>query len=152
MKLRFEGILAAVALAVLATTSAARAQQPQGPAEGEDPVAIYKEAGINADQEGQIRKLAREFESAQRVRSKTVYGYLREMSEIQLEPDPAEEKVLAKQKEINDITATMANERVKLMLKIRAILTPEQKQRLVKLIKERAEAAARARESARSMQ
>ncbi|MGD9684243.1 MAG: Spy/CpxP family protein refolding chaperone [Candidatus Obscuribacterales bacterium] len=152
MKVRFEGILAAAALAVLATTSAARAQQPQGPAEGEDPVAIYKEAGINADQEGQIRKLAREFESAQRVRSKTVYGYLREMSEIQLEPDPAEEKVLAKQKEINDITATMANERVKLMLKIRAILTPEQKQRLVKLIKERAEAAARARESARSMQ
>ncbi|MBK9142701.1 MAG: Spy/CpxP family protein refolding chaperone [Candidatus Melainabacteria bacterium] len=152
MKLRFEGILAAAALAVMATTSTAWAQQPQGPGEGEDPVAIYKEAGINADQEGQIRKLAREFESAQRVRSKTVYGYLREMSEIQLEPDPAEEKVLAKQKDINDITATMANERVKLMLKIRAILTPEQKQRLVKLIKERAEAAARARESARSMQ
>ncbi|MCA9806030.1 MAG: Spy/CpxP family protein refolding chaperone [Cyanobacteria bacterium HKST-UBA02] len=152
MKLRFEGILAAATLAVLATTSAAWAQQPQGPGEGEDPVSIYKEAGINADQEGQIRKLAREFESAQRVRSKTVYGYLREMSEIQLEPDPAEEKVLAKQKDINDITATMANERVKLMLKIRAILTPEQKQRLVKLIKEKAEAAARAREGARSMQ
>jgi len=152
MKLRFEGILAAATLAVLVTSSAAWAQQPQGPGEGEDPVSIYKEAGINPDQEGQIRKLARDFESAQRVRSKTVYGYLREMSEIQLEPDPAEEKVLAKQKDINDITATMANERVKLMLKIRAILTPEQKQRLVKLIKDRAEAAARARESARSMQ
>ncbi len=102
-----------------------------------DPVAVYVEAGINKEQEGKIRQLAKDFEDMQGVRLKLMATLLKDMRSLQLEADPDEKKVLAKQEDINKVHAEMATDRVKLMLKIRGIMTPEQKQRLVQLIQER---------------
>ncbi|MBZ0187796.1 MAG: hypothetical protein K8F91_16235 [Candidatus Obscuribacterales bacterium] len=132
--------LTLTALFTLLSAGQAQAQGQREEGRAEDPVAIYKEAGINAEQEGRIRKLAKDFEMAQRVRFKTVTNYVKEMSALQMQPDPSEDEVLAKQQQLNEMTATMANERLKLMLKIRSILTAEQKQKLVSLIREKAEA------------
>lgn len=99
-----------------------------------DPVAIYREAGIDKEQERKIRKMAKDFEDLQRVRLKLVANLLREMKTLSLVVEPDEKQVMAKQDEINKAQATMANERVKLLLKIRAILNTEQKQRLVELL------------------
>lgn len=102
-----------------------------------DPVAVYVEAGINKEQEGKIRQLAKDFEDMQGVRLKLMATLLKDMRALQLEADPDEKKVLAKQEDINKVHSEMATDRVKLMLKIRGIMTPEQKQRLVQLIQER---------------
>lgn len=99
-----------------------------------DPVAIYREAGIDKEQERKIRKMAKDFEDLQRVRLKLVANLLREMKTLSLVVEPDEKQVMAKQDEINKAQAIMANERVKLLLKIRAILNIEQKQRLVELL------------------
>lgn len=99
-----------------------------------DPLAIYREAGIDKEQERKIRKMAKDFEDLQRVRLKLVANLLKEMKTLSLAVEPDEKQVLAKQDEINKAQATMAVERVKLLLKIRAILNLEQKQRLVQLL------------------
>lgn len=102
----------------------------------EDPLALYKAAGINAEQEGEIRKLAKEFEDAQRVRLKTLIGLMRDLKTMQLQADPPETQVIAKQEEINKMSGEMATERVRLLLKVRKVLTPDQRQKLVTLLNE----------------
>lgn len=102
-----------------------------------DPVAVYIEAGINKEQEGKIRQMAKDFEDMQGVRLKLMATLLKEMRALQLEADPDEKKVLTKQDDINKVHAEMSTDRVKLMLKIRGLMTPDQKQRLVQLIQER---------------
>ncbi len=96
-----------------------------------DPLAIYKEAGIDKEQERKIRIMAKEFEDGQRVRLALFGNLLKEMRDLQFEPDPDERKVLAKQDEINKVQAEIGTERVKLVLKIRSILSFDEKQRLV---------------------
>lgn len=102
-----------------------------------DPLDIYREAGISKEQELKIRQMAKEFEDVQRVRLKTLFGYLEDMQEYQLKPDPAEAEVMAKQTQINNLRTEISNGRIKLLLDIRALLSPEQKEKLVALLKER---------------
>ena len=85
-----------------------------------------------------LRKLIKEFETAHRVRLKTLYQHMKDLRDLQLEPDPKEEVVLKKQEDINQVSNVIATERIKLMLKIRKVLTPQQKQKLVALVKLRA--------------
>lgn len=131
-------------VATLFATPAAFAQQASQGGSGQsppqaDPIYIYKLAGIDSEQEGEIRKLVKEFESAQRVRIKVLINLVKDMRTLQLQPDPVEDEVLSKQDEINKVTSNTASERVKLMLKIRSILSPQQKQKLVTLIKKSGE-------------
>lgn len=102
-----------------------------------DPLAIYKEVGINTDQEAKIRQLSKEFEDASRVRDERVRNLMGEIFELSLQPAPDEATVLAKQDEMNKVQAEKATERVKLLLNIRNLLTAEQKQRLVTIMEER---------------
>lgn len=131
-------------LATVLATPAAIAQQAGPGSAGQaspqaDPIYIYKLAGIDSEQEGEIRKLVKDFESAQRVRIKVLINLVKDMRGLQLQPSPVEDEVLDKQDEINKVTSNTATERVKLMLKIRSILTPQQKQKLVGLIKKSSE-------------
>ncbi|MBP9093163.1 hypothetical protein KBI23_19220 [bacterium] len=96
-----------------------------------DPLAIYREAGIDKEQEKKIRQLAKEFEDSQRVRLALMANLLKDMRNLQMEPDPNEKIALAKQDEINKVQAEMGTERVKLVLKIRSVLTFDEKQRLI---------------------
>lgn len=137
---------AASLLAVIAASSTAALAQQGGEAGGppQDPVAIYKEAGVNEEQEGEIRRMAKTFDEGQRVRLRTLVGLIKAMGELQLQPTPNEEEVLAKQDEINKLSNEMATERVKLLLKVRKVLKPEQRDKLVSIIKEERQKAAAA--------
>lgn len=132
---KISSLLFAAVLAVPAVSAQLAADAPTSKASSNDPISMYKEAGIDSSQEGEIRKLVKEFESAHRVRLKVVFRLIKEMRDLQLQPDPASEEVLAKQDEINKETSKIATERVKLMLKIRSILNLRQKEKLVELVK-----------------
>jgi Spy/CpxP family protein refolding chaperone len=112
---------------------------PGGGAGGRDPLAIYREAGINADQETSIKDIVKEFESANSVRIDKMRNLLNDMRSLSLQPAPEEDKVLAKQDEINKVQAEVSNERIKLLLKIRAVLKDDQKKKLVDLMQKSAQ-------------
>ncbi len=103
-------------------------------AESNDPIFIYRQAGINSDQEDKIRKLAQTFEGQQRVRSKKIMDLVVQMRGLQLQPDPNADEVLGVQNEINKLGGEMALDRIKLLLDIRKVLTPDQKQKLVAIL------------------
>jgi Spy/CpxP family protein refolding chaperone len=100
----------------------------------QDPLALYRMSGINADQEEQIRKLAHEFEDAQRVRAKSLLALLAQIRVLSLQPDPPEDQLLLTQTEVNKVTGDMAIERQKLLLKVRKVLTPDQRKKLVAIM------------------
>lgn len=103
---------------------------------GEDPMEIYRKAGIDQEQEVRIRQCAREFEEQARVKRKMLFELMQQMQQISLQPEPDENAVMTKQGEINKVNSEMANERIKLLLKIRSVLTKEQKEKLVGLMRE----------------
>jgi Spy/CpxP family protein refolding chaperone len=105
---------------------------------GRDPLSIYRDAGINADQETQIKDIVKEFESANTVRIDKMRNLLQDMRSLSLQPAPEEEKVLSKQDEINKVQAEVSNERIKLLLKIRAVLNMDQKKKLVEMMQKSA--------------
>ncbi len=115
-----------------------RLAQAQAGATGaaSDPMTIYRQAGVSQEQEMRIRQLAKDFEDQARVKAKRMMGLIQEMHQLSLELDPDEKAVLAKQDEINSVTAEMANDRIKLLLSIRKQLTEAQKQKLVGMMKE----------------
>jgi Spy/CpxP family protein refolding chaperone len=99
-----------------------------------DPLAPYRMTGISTDQEEQIKKLAREFEDTQRVRAKALIALLKTIKMLSLQPDPPEEQLISTQAEVNKVTGEMAIERTKLLLKVRKVLTPDQRKKLVALM------------------
>lgn len=102
----------------------------------QDPLALYKMAGINSEQEETIRTLAKEFESTQRVRVKSLVALYQQLKQIQLQPDPPEDQAIAKQEEINKLTGEMSTDRIRLLLKVRKVLTPEQRKKLISIMTE----------------
>jgi Spy/CpxP family protein refolding chaperone len=99
-----------------------------------DPLAIYRAAGIDKNQEAQIRQLAKEFDEANATRLQSMSSCLREMQTLSLKPDPDEQAVLGKQEQVNKLQAEMSIARIKLLLKIRGLLNTEQKQKLVEIM------------------
>lgn len=127
-------------LALLASHSVQVQAQPQGNPAGStsaanDPMVVYRQAGVSQEQEMRIRQLAKDFEDQARVKAKRVAGLLQEMHELSLQVDPEEKAVLGKQDEINQLTSEMATDRIKLLLTIRKQLTDAQKQKLVGMMK-----------------
>jgi Spy/CpxP family protein refolding chaperone len=53
-----------------------------------------------------------------------------------LQPDANEQIALSKQNEINKVNNQMSDERIKLMFKMRAVLTADQRAKLVKQMQE----------------
>jgi hypothetical protein len=96
-----------------------------------DPMAIYRSCGVNPVEERKIRQLVQEFEGMQRVRLKLLSNLLEEMRQFGLQTDPDPKAVIAKQDEINKLTSTMADDRIKLLLAIRDIMSPDEKQHLI---------------------
>lgn len=109
--------------------------QAGGASSGNDPMAIYRQAGVSQEQEMRIRQLAKDFEDQARVKAKRMMGLIQEMHQLSLETDPDEKAVLGKQDEINSVTGEMATDRIKLLLTIRKQLTAEQKAKLVGMMK-----------------
>jgi len=141
---RFETVLSSLLVAgtifsavTCAVSSPALAQSPTGAPEasrGSDPLSIYKEAGVSTEQEDKIRDLVKAFEADTTTRIDSLRKLLKEMRDLSLTPAPDEAAVLAKQDEINKTQNDIASGRIKLLLKIRSMLSKEQKQKLVDLM------------------
>jgi len=99
-----------------------------------DPMAIYRSAGVSTAGERKIRQLAQEFDGMQRVRLKLMANLLGELRDFEFQTDPDPKKVLDKQAEVNKLTALMANERVKLIIAIRDVMSHDEKVKLVELL------------------
>lgn len=127
--------LASLALSVVSPYMVHAQGQPEGaPPQQRDPADTYKKIGADEGQLAMIRQAITDFEQKARARAQSLLGLFREVRQLQLQSEPDEKTVLSKQDEINKLQAEMATERMKLMLKIRSLLNPEQKQRLVQLM------------------
>lgn len=102
----------------------------------QDPLALYKMAGINTEQEETIKSLAKDFEGTQRVRVKSLVALYQQLKQLQLQPDPPEDQAIAKQEEINKLTSDMSTDRIRLLLKVRKVLTPDQRKKLIAIMTE----------------
>jgi Spy/CpxP family protein refolding chaperone len=101
-----------------------------------DPTAIYRDAGAQPEQLQKIRDVAKDFEQGALVKAERARNLLKKMQDLSLQANPDEKSVMATQEEINSLQAEMANSRLKVMLKIRAILNEEQREKLVGLMKQ----------------
>jgi Spy/CpxP family protein refolding chaperone len=102
-----------------------------------DPVLIYREAGASEEQESKIRQIAQEFEQVAKVRVERLKNLSKQLREMSFQPAIDEVKALSLQNDINELQATLNTERIKLMLKIRSVLSQEQNEKLVSLMRER---------------
>lgn len=102
-----------------------------------DPVLIYREAGANEEQEGKIRQLAKDYEKTALVRIERLRNLSKQLRELSYETALDEQKILTLQNEINELQSGLNTERIKLMVKIRSQLSPEQNEKLVEIMKER---------------
>lgn len=117
-------------------TNQGRPEHPGTPPH-RDPLAIYRATGINEDQEKRIRTMTKSFEEMMMEKGKNLVELMRDMRTLSFDPDPDAKTVLSKQDEINKLMNEMSRDRIQLMLKIRSILTSEQKQKLVQLMQQR---------------
>lgn len=105
-------------------------------AQEQDPFAIYVKAGIDPSQHAQITELATQMEQTNISRSHEIMNLIKEIRTLSLQPDLDEKRILAAQTKINDLQGSMVMERLKLNMKVRKLLTPEQRIKLVSIIKE----------------
>lgn len=105
-------------------------------AQDQEPFAIYVKAGIDPSQHAQITELASQMEQTNIGRSHEIMNLIKEIRTLSLQPDLDEKKILAAQTKINELQGAMALERLKLNMKVRKLLTPEQRIKLVSIIKE----------------
>lgn len=129
--------LTLVLVTLFCRTNSVQAAEAEMSGDKRDPVLIYRDAGVNNEQESKIRQLAQEYEKAGRVRVERLHNLSKQMTDLSFEPELDEKKILALQDEINELQNSINTERIKLMLKIRALLLPEQKGKLVELMKEK---------------
>lgn len=105
-----------------------------------DPVAIYKEAGINPQQESAIRALAEQYDRSSTSELQSLAQMLEELRSMAYQKTLNEPAMLSKQEEINKLQSRMSLEKIKLVIKIRGMLSPEQNEKLVNLLQNRARA------------
>ena len=101
-----------------------------------DPLSVYVKAGIDGSQHAQITDLASQLEQTNISRSHEIMDLIKEIRTLSLQPDLDEKKILAAQSKINELQGAMAIDRLKLNMKVRKLLTPEQRTKLVSIIKE----------------
>ena len=124
-------------LATLVVSFGTCAMAAESSADKKDPVLIYRNAGVNQDQEAKIRQLAQEYDKQGRVRLGRLQVLSKQMRDLSYDAELDESKLLSLQNELNEVQSAINTERTKLMVKIRGILTPEQKQKLVDLMREK---------------
>jgi hypothetical protein len=105
-------------------------------AQGADPLSVYVQAGIDPTQHAQITDLASQLEQTNIARAHEIMNLIQNLRILSLQPDLDEKKILATQNKINGLQGAMAIDRLKLNIKVRKILSPEQRVRLVSAIRE----------------
>lgn len=131
-------VLTLVSLTVSCATALAQSgvgdgQRTDGQESG-DPLALYKQAGINQTQEKQITDLVMGFEQLMLINGKVMSTLMQDMKALSQQAEINEQAAVSKQAEINKLNGDMAIERIRLVSKIRKVLTPDQRQKLIKLM------------------
>ncbi len=103
-----------------------------------DPIAIYREAGIDEKQEKRILSAASQYEKSEGQMAHELIGHLKKLKALSLSPDLNESAIEQTQEEINKIQNNMAMEKIHLLFAIRKVLTKEQRVKLVGLMQNRA--------------
>ncbi len=143
IKLAFPSIIKRITIAAFLVTSVLIPQMvlsQNNTPDANDPVAIYKEAGISTEQENSIRKLADEYDQANGQRLQSLAQMLQQLKDMAYQAVLNESGMLAKQEEINKLQSEMALERIKLVIKIRGLLSPVQNEKLVAALQNRVRA------------
>lgn len=141
-------ILVVAALSLFSQMSTAFGQELKTPVplnQDPDQLAIYKESGISGEQESRIRSLVKAFEDKAKVQNKLLTNLWEEMRQLSLHAELNETAIVEKQIEINKVQSDMGLDRIKLLIKIRNVLSHDQKERLVRLTAKRNEQTAPAR-------
>lgn len=99
-----------------------------------DPIRIYVDAGANSGQEREMRRMVRDYELEARVKIGRSKNMLQRLHKLSLEPSPDEQTVIAMQEEINKLQGEIQLDRIRLMLRLRALLDEEQRARLAELM------------------
>lgn len=104
---------------------------------GSDPIAIYREAGIDEAQERKILGMANAYEKAEDAKARQLIAHIKKLKTLSLSPELDEDTIIKTQEEINKLQGEMAMEKIHLLFVIRKSLTNEQKVRLVGLMQNR---------------
>jgi len=134
--MKYRAIFIVAILAAIATPSVVLGQGGNN-ADSSDPVAIYRQAGINAEQESGIRKLAQDYDQESAVKLKALGERLQELKTLAYQSVLDGNALLAKQEQINKLQSEMAINRIQMVIKIRGILTANQNEKLANILKAR---------------
>jgi hypothetical protein len=102
-----------------------------------DPIAIYKEAGVDPGQAKKILGLANAYESTQDKRAHELIAHLKHVRALSMSPSLDERSILETQMSINKLQNQMAMDKVHLLINIRRILNQTQRAKLVTLLHQR---------------
>ena len=125
-------VLPALVALVLAAPQAVQAQQPQGMP---DPLGIYKQIGCKPDQLNQITTIHKEFEGLYKTAQSRIAENQKKMQDLSMTPLPDEKATLATNDQLNQLIAEVNTAHVKMMLKVRKVLTPDQRSKVVDELK-----------------
>ncbi len=96
---------------------------------------LSKKLNLTADQKTKVLAIHQESQATNKELKKNKMKTLREEMQAMLKADASAEALRAKHKEIESVQAQLSDNRFDKMLKIRALLTPEQKEKFVKMRK-----------------
>jgi Spy/CpxP family protein refolding chaperone len=123
--------------AIAAVSLAISAAMPMQAQQGGDPLALYKQAGASEKQLAEIAAVQKSFEGTAHSCNERGSEVQKKLHDLSLQPVPDEKAALAAQKEMNDVIADIGAAHMKMMIKARKILTPEQRLKVVELLKQR---------------
>jgi hypothetical protein len=101
-----------------------------------DPIALYKEAGIDEKQQEKVLALANQYEEAQDKKAHEMIAHLKNLRALSLVPDLDEKQILETQTDINKLQSEMALDRMHLLINIRKLLNHDQRVKLVQLMQQ----------------
>lgn len=129
-------LLASLTIMSLAPHAVSAAEEHLMPP-GSDPIAIYREAGINEGQERKILSMASAYEKEQDAKAHELINHIKKLKGLSLVPDLDEDAIIKEQTEINRLQGEMAMDKVHLLIIIRKVLNKDQRNRLVGLMQNR---------------
>jgi Spy/CpxP family protein refolding chaperone len=134
--------IASLALLAWMVASPAWAQPPRHRPLGPGPIerGLERDAdrlGLEANTRAEIRKIAREARTRAEDRRGELEKLHQELRALLDAPEPDEAAVLAEADRIGALETEMHKDRLRTLLRIRALLTPEQRAELVKIQAER---------------
>jgi hypothetical protein len=103
----------------------------------DDPIALYRQTGIDSGQEDRIRALADAYEKSEDEKAHKLIGFLNRLKSLSMVPDLDEKDVLETQASINKLQSEMALDKMHLLINIRRVLNRNQRIKLVSLIQNR---------------